>query len=401
MKITARTLALACLCGAFTASAQYKAVNPQVSRRLFPKSPSSGVAETLQETRGLRNAQHLFVPGRPESRHRRGAEVDLRTVPQLQPAVGGQLRPVPAQQKSTAPGSRIPYDVDLYNVVAVLPGTTNKDQRIIVSGHYDTVNNARPAGSPAPQPGDPPGPPRDPNVDAPGVTDDGSGTACVMELARVMSQYQFEKTIVFVAFAGEEAAGLLGSTLYAAKARSLRSKNRSRAQQRHHRQRRRRRRPHRKSPGEHFQRRSHRFPVSRNRPLHQGSRRALRALHDRRPGVSRRPLWPRRRPHAVQPRRIRRHPGLDSRGEFRESALAGRYLCKHVAGLCRASHQGQRSGSGIARLGAEIAGYNGDGRAKRAERSRRCCSPAASPATMRFSSGNKKTRNPTSPDTLS
>jgi hypothetical protein len=52
----------------------------------------------------------------------------------------------------------------------------------------------------------------------PGVTDDGSGTAAVMELARIMSQYEFEKTIVFVAFAGEE-MGLIGSSLYARKAR--------------------------------------------------------------------------------------------------------------------------------------------------------------------------------------
>ncbi len=53
---------------------------------------------------------------------------------------------------------------------------------------------------------------------APGVSDDASGTSAVMELARVMSQYQFEKTVVFVAFAGEE-LGLVGSTLYANKAK--------------------------------------------------------------------------------------------------------------------------------------------------------------------------------------
>ena len=52
---------------------------------------------------------------------------------------------------------------------------------------------------------------------APGVTDDGSGTAAVMELARVMSQYQFRKTIVFIAFAAEE-YGLFGSGLYAKEA---------------------------------------------------------------------------------------------------------------------------------------------------------------------------------------
>src|SRR6202011_5563618 len=43
--------------------------------------------------------------------------------------------------------------------------------------------------------------------------------ACVMELARIMSQYEFEKTLVFIAFAGEE-EGLVGSTLYSAKAKA-------------------------------------------------------------------------------------------------------------------------------------------------------------------------------------
>jgi hypothetical protein len=52
---------------------------------------------------------------------------------------------------------------------------------------------------------------------APGACDDGSGTAALMDLARVMSQYEFDKTLVFVAFAGEE-QGLIGSSLQAAKA---------------------------------------------------------------------------------------------------------------------------------------------------------------------------------------
>ena len=53
---------------------------------------------------------------------------------------------------------------------------------------------------------------------APGACDDGSGTAAVMELARVMSQYEFDKTLVFVTFAGEE-QGLVGSSLMSAKAK--------------------------------------------------------------------------------------------------------------------------------------------------------------------------------------
>jgi len=107
--------------------------------------------------------------------------------------------------------------VDLYNVVARLPGTVSPEQRIIVSAHYDTLVITQPTGGPPASGELPPLP--DPNLDQPGVGDDGSGVACVMELARILSQYEFEKTLIFIAFAGEE-EGLLGSTLYAEKARN-------------------------------------------------------------------------------------------------------------------------------------------------------------------------------------
>src|SRR5262249_40766197 len=110
--------------------------------------------------------------------------------------------------------TRVPNDVNLYNIVAVLPGKTHPEQRVIISAHYDTISGATDTGRT-----DQPFEPRDPNADAPGVTDDGSGTAGVMERARVMSEYEFEKTLVFLTFSGEE-EGLLGSTLYAAKAKA-------------------------------------------------------------------------------------------------------------------------------------------------------------------------------------
>ena len=116
---------------------------------------------------------------------------------------------------------RVFRDVELVNVVAVLPGTLNKERQFIVSGHYDSLNLVRkpPSTDPAAA-GDPPEIDSEKSASkphAPGVTDDASGTAAVLEMARVMSQYEFEKTIVFIAFAGEE-EGLVGSTLYAAKA---------------------------------------------------------------------------------------------------------------------------------------------------------------------------------------
>lgn len=109
---------------------------------------------------------------------------------------------------------RIYKDVELRNVVAVLPGKMQQDRWIMITGHYDTVNLKVP-----------PEMRRDPakaaELPAPGVTDDGSGTACVMECARVLSQYEFDATLVFVAFAGEE-QGLVGAR---AMAKRLKDKN--------------------------------------------------------------------------------------------------------------------------------------------------------------------------------
>jgi Peptidase family M28 len=133
-------------------------------------------------------------------------------------------------------GQRIFKDVDLWNVIAVLPGKKDPDAQILISGHYDSLNLGRAPGSAPAGPGTeapagdgagggaagrgpqmtPADFERNANLPAPGACDDGSGTSAVMELARVMSRYEFDKTLVFVAFAGEE-QGLVGSTLLSAK----------------------------------------------------------------------------------------------------------------------------------------------------------------------------------------
>jgi hypothetical protein len=71
------------------------------------------------------------------------------------------------------------------NVIGILAGVTNPTQYVVICGHYDSVQN-------------------------PGADDNASGTAGVMEAARVMSQYTFETSIMFVAWDGEE-KGLKGS----------------------------------------------------------------------------------------------------------------------------------------------------------------------------------------------
>jgi len=146
--------------------------------------------------------------------------------------------------KKGASRGQVLYDVELANVVAVLPGTTERDQYVLVTAHYDSVDLVRKPKMNEEQrladlvkrgmeeseakhymqlfPTSEAIPEVDPEptarAAAPGVTDDGSGVAAVLELARVMSQYEFDKTVIFIAFAGEE-IGLEGSKAYAAQAK--------------------------------------------------------------------------------------------------------------------------------------------------------------------------------------
>ena len=96
---------------------------------------------------------------------------------------------------------RIVEEIELRNVIAVLPGRSAR--RIYITAHYDSMS--RGAGG---------------EGDAPGANDNGSGTALLMEAARVLaaSGIPFDATIVFMATAGEE-EGLVGARLHAARAR--------------------------------------------------------------------------------------------------------------------------------------------------------------------------------------
>ncbi len=87
------------------------------------------------------------------------------------------------------------------NVVATLPGTVDSTRIYIICGHFDSISE-------------------DPWFNAPGADDNASGTALVLEAARILSQYPFDYTARFICFSGEE-QGLIGSHHYAALAGSL------------------------------------------------------------------------------------------------------------------------------------------------------------------------------------
>ncbi len=96
--------------------------------------------------------------------------------------------------------ARIPQPAMLTNIVATLKGTQpeSANRVYVVSGHYDSMCKD----------------PIDARCDAPGANDDASGTAAVLEMARVMAKYSFDATIIFMTVPGEE-QGLLGATYFA------------------------------------------------------------------------------------------------------------------------------------------------------------------------------------------
>lgn len=91
-------------------------------------------------------------------------------------------------------------DVESSNIIGIIPGTDSelKDEYIIICGHMDHVGDNKNG------------------TYNPGALDNASGTASVMEIARIMMENDVKpkKTIVFIAFNGEE-EGLWGSHHYA------------------------------------------------------------------------------------------------------------------------------------------------------------------------------------------
>lgn len=156
-------------------------------RKLVTFETRNSMSDTMSATTGIGAARNWIRSEMArysrESDGRLKAEFDVFTQP--------------------ADGRRVMVATVMKNVLGILPGTNPLDDRVfIVSGHYDSrasdVNDAK--------------------IFAPGANDDASGTAAVMELARVMSKYKFNCTIIFVAMVAEE-QGLFGAANLAKRAK--------------------------------------------------------------------------------------------------------------------------------------------------------------------------------------
>jgi len=90
-------------------------------------------------------------------------------------------------------------DTSSANVIAIQRGTKYPNEFIVFGAHYDSYSNYY-------------------LYDAPGADDNASGTSGVLETARILSQYEFERSIVYCCFSAEE-IGLYGSDDYATRCR--------------------------------------------------------------------------------------------------------------------------------------------------------------------------------------
>lgn len=106
---------------------------------------------------------------------------------------GGRLQVELVAHEVPSGSRRLPDGAQVVNVVATLPGS-DPDRLVVVSGHYDSRN----------------GDGMDAAGDAPGANDDASGTAAVLEAARLLGGLEPRATVIFMAVAGEE-QGLYGA----------------------------------------------------------------------------------------------------------------------------------------------------------------------------------------------
>src|SRR5688500_7836258 len=102
------------------------------------------------------------------------------------------------QTCDTVTGRRVPTPTRVCNAVAIQRGTARPNDVVIITAHIDSRVSAG----------------MNATADAPGANDDGSGTAAVIEAARVLSRHKFPATIVYAALSGEE-QGLHGGKILA------------------------------------------------------------------------------------------------------------------------------------------------------------------------------------------
>ncbi|MEJ2538375.1 MAG: M28 family peptidase [Gemmatimonadota bacterium] len=136
------------------------------------------LSDTVSETRGIGAARRWI--------HREFESISA--------SCGGCLEVMYQRTLVEGGEGRIPEDVEIVNVIAILRGTVEPDRYVIMSGDIDSRASRS----------------TDAETDAPGANDNASGMAGVLEAARLLSQRgPYGASVVFAGLSGEE-QGLYG-----------------------------------------------------------------------------------------------------------------------------------------------------------------------------------------------
>jgi len=107
---------------------------------------------------------------------------------------------VEVQYFSTAGNWMGAPDTSSANIIAIQRGTKYPNEYIVCGAHYDSDSRLS-------------------WDNCPGADDNASGTSGILEIARILSQYKFERSIIYCCFSAEE-IGLYGSYAYATRCRA-------------------------------------------------------------------------------------------------------------------------------------------------------------------------------------
>src|SRR5262245_20697517 len=164
------TALLFCLFAAHS-PAQDKTVNPKI-REMLDQVSEARVKSILEKLESFGTRNTMSNPDLPD--HGVGAARNwiLKEMQSYSPKLQVRFEKFRVKKQ----GQRIFKDVDLYNVIAVLPGKKMPETQVWVSGHYDTLNlGTRPQGQPA------------------GPAADGAGAGAPGNTTANMSVADFEK----------------------------------------------------------------------------------------------------------------------------------------------------------------------------------------------------------------
>ena len=157
--------------------------DPEISSILTNINPNNifNTAQTLQNFRTRQSCSDVAGPNQGVTAARDYLFAQYSAIPGL------QVRLDPFVMTGVCPNA------PTFNVIAWLPGR-HRNRLVIIGGHYDSRTTKV----------------LDSTSDAPAGNDAGAQTGVVLELARVLAGHQYDATLVFMSFSGEE-QGLFGS----------------------------------------------------------------------------------------------------------------------------------------------------------------------------------------------